>query len=400
MAYAEKCGKNTWRVRYPADDGTLGSISGFPTKTAAQNAADEINVDKRRGTFHDPAAGRITLAEWAVPWFDALDVGPNTTVQYESLFRNHLEPRWGQTSLSSITGIGVTTWAKKKRAEGYARSTTATMVKLLAMMLSDAADENMIIANPIRPNRRGRRRHERTIERIWTTPEKALRIALHAAALGGIWAGILVLTAAWTGARWGELLGLQRHNLNLDLGTLTIHHDTGALLEIGGHFELGPPKTAESARSVSLPPFLIALLTYLLTTHTHPFVFLTPDHGHPRRSNFSRRIMRPAADGTLRHPRHRLHLPPTEPGLTVHGLRHSHKTWMIADGIPEVAQARRLGHRVPDKIQDIYSHVAPEVETRLLTNLQHRWDTALATLTQLATHETALDTPLLQLAAA
>jgi hypothetical protein len=67
--------------------------------------------------------------------------------------------------------------------------------------------------------------------------------------------------------------------------------------------------------------------------------------------------------------------------LTFHGLRHSHKTWLIADGIPDVAQARRLGHRIPDKIQHIYSHVAPEVETRLLDALQHRWITALAALT-------------------
>ncbi|MGW4589293.1 hypothetical protein ACWEKJ_18395 [Amycolatopsis thermoflava] len=41
---------------------------------------------------------------------------------------------------------------------------------------------------------------------------------------------------------------------------------------------------------------------------------------------------------------------------------------MIADGIPEVAQSRRLGHRIPDEISDIYSHVAAEVEARLLDN--------------------------------
>lgn len=62
-------------------------------------------------------------------------------------------------------------------------------------------------------------------------------------------------------------------------------------------------------------------------------------------------------------------------------FRHSHKTWLIADGIPDVAQARRLGHRIPDKIEHIYSHVAPEIETRLINALQHRWTTALHTLT-------------------
>jgi integrase len=36
-----------------------------------------------------------------------------------------------------------------------------------------------------------------------------------------------------------------------------------------------------------------------------------------------------------------------KPGLTFHGLRHSHNTWMIDDGIMDVARARRLGHHVP-----------------------------------------------------
>jgi hypothetical protein len=90
--------------------------------------------------------------------------------------------------------------------------------------------------------------------------------------------------------------------------------------------------------------------------------------------------MRPAADGTTHQPRPAIAVPPVAPGLTFHGLRHSHKTWLIADGIPDVAQARRLGHRLPDQIQHIYSHVAPELEPRLLDALQHRWTTALAAL--------------------
>ncbi|GAB3003437.1 tyrosine-type recombinase/integrase [Amycolatopsis acidiphila] len=71
---------------------------------------------------------------------------------------------------------------------------------------------------------------------------------------------------------------------------------------------------------------------------------------------------------------------PVVPGLHFHGLRHSHKTWMIADGIPEVGQARRLGHEIPNDIREIYSHVAPEVDTRLVDALQRRWIDALASL--------------------
>lgn len=54
-------------------------------------------------------------------------------------------------------------------------------------------------------------------------------------------------------------------------------------------------------------------------------------------------------------------------------------TWMIADGVPEIAQSERLGHKIiQDSVRETYSHVAQEVENRLLVRLQERWDDAVA----------------------
>ena len=86
----------------------------------------------------------------------------------------------------------------------------------------------------------------------------------------------------------------------------------------------------------------------------------------------------PTRHGPWAHRNPLLRLEPAKPGLTFHGLRHGHKTWMIADGVPEVVQARRLGHILGDRIQETYSHVAAEVETRLLDGLQDRWLKAVA----------------------
>lgn len=141
----------------------------------------------------------------------------------------------------------------------------------------------------------------------------------------GPWAGVLIITAGWTGARWGELLGLQRHNIHLDDGFLVIDPDIGALHEVNGHFSLGPPKTAESARTITLPSFLTGLLRAHLATHTHNHVFVTAEGEHPRRSNFAPRAMRPAADGNTHLPQAPVRSHPIQPGLTFHGLRHSHK---------------------------------------------------------------------------
>ncbi|MGP4030269.1 hypothetical protein [Actinomadura sp. 3N407] len=68
---------------------------------------------------------------------------------------------------------------------------------------------------------------------------------------------------------------------------------------------------------------------------------------------------------------------PLVEGLTPHGLRHSHKTWMLEDSIPEVLQAERLGHTVPG-IRGVYSHVSDSMRDELKVKLQRRWEQSLA----------------------
>jgi integrase len=55
-----------------------------------------------------------------------------------------------------------------------------------------------------------------------------------------------------------------------------------------------------------------------------------------------------------------------------HDLRHTHKTWLIEDGIPEIAQAKRLGHRLGG-VRGIYSHVTEPMQQRIADTLQQRW---------------------------
>ncbi len=130
----------------------------------------------------------------------------------------------------------------------------------------------------------------------------------------GKWAGVLMITAAWTGARWGELVSLQRHNTHLDEGCLVIDPDIGALHEVNGKLSLGPPKTDDSARTISLPPFLIDLLRAHLASCDHPHVFVTAEGELLRRRNVARRATRPAADGTPPDKRTRVPLQPIRPG--------------------------------------------------------------------------------------
>lgn len=168
--------------------------------------------------------------------------------------------------------------------------------------------------------------------------------------------------------RWGELVGLQRVNCRLNDARIAVDPEHGALHEVAGTLELGPPKTPAAVRDILLPPFLVDLLRQHLADHDHPHVFLGRDGGFHRRSNFHRRTWRPATNGDPTRG-----IPPVITGMHFHDLRHSHKTWLIEDGVPEVAQAKRLGHRLPG-VRGIYSHVTAVVEQRLVDGLQARWE--------------------------
>ena len=51
-------------------------------------------------------------------------------------------------------------------------------------------------------------------------------------------------------------------------------------------------------------------------------MFATPTGQPHRNSNFGRRALRPAVDGTFHRPQAAVRLDPVRPGLTFHGLRH------------------------------------------------------------------------------
>jgi integrase len=171
--------------------------------------------------------------------------------------------------------------------------------------------------------------------------------------------------------RWGELAGLARDNVDLEHASIHVHPDVGALHEVDGKLFLGPPKTADSVRDIRLPPFLVTLLGEILSSHPRSIVFCGARGGFQRRSNFNRRAWTPAVAGDPNRG-----VPAILAGMHFHDLRHTHKTWLIEDDIPEIAQAKRLGHRLAG-VRGIYSHVTEPMQQRIAHALQQRWQATL-----------------------
>jgi integrase len=67
---------------------------------------------------------------------------------------------------------------------------------------------------------------------------------------------------------------------------------------------------------------------------------------------------------------------PVAPGLTPHGLRHSHKSWMHQERVHEVLAEHRLGHELPG-IAGRYTHVTDAMRRELTAAMERAWGEAL-----------------------
>ena len=67
---------------------------------------------------------------------------------------------------------------------------------------------------------------------------------------------------------------------------------------------------------------------------------------------------------------------PLRPGLTPHGLRHGHQTWLDDLGVRYVLQSERMGDEVPG-MRGVYSHITPRMRAELRDRLQMRWESSL-----------------------
>lgn len=439
MAYAEKRGdgKYPWRARYKRPDGTLGSEPGFRTKKAAKEWGDDQEAAVRAGRWQDPEKARTPFGEFVPLWMGAQKVAPATANKRRYLLNRHLLPAFEHMRLCEINIFTAQAWANKQTC---APATVKSSLTLLSSILTGAADAGYLLANPMYGRRRqmvDRPEHDVTKQHgavdhtvaeskdvVWAQPDHVFQLYQR---LGGV-AGLMVVTAAYTGLRWGELTGLHRNAALLkradmidrqpfERTVLRIDPLIGSLHEV--EFEvtddelsawnaaedrrlaecrekgwkakrrrepetivkmyLGPPKNKTSAREVDLPPFLVALWEKHLASWPHEYVFATEADGKWwRRGNFGRGHLRPAADGRDGIPRKRGFAgreawEPILPGLTMHGLRHSHDTWMKDDRVDRALRFEAMGWAVSGDIEGVYEHVTPGMRKERLEALEGRW---------------------------
>ena len=320
MAHVRKLKSGKWQatVRHPS--GQRWSKSDPLKRVVAEWAAD-VEAKMRRGEFVDPAAGRLTLADWWAKWNATRRIEAATRDKNLSWWRNHIEPRFGRWPLGSIHSWDVEEWVADMTHRKVGAETVASSLRLLTQMLAAAMRHQLLGANPA------------ALVTAPAPPKHVDRFLSRdeAARLLEQFEGqdrVLVETLLYCGLRFQEAAGLRRYRVDLLRKRLQVAR---VQPRKGGEKK---PKTDAGTRPVPLTDELAVELSRIIPAPDEGLVFTSPQGSRLRYDNWLRRSWQPALK--------RAALPDPQP--TPHDLRHTYGSWLGEAGMPEGQIVALMGH--------------------------------------------------------
>jgi integrase len=384
-------------------DGTrrFESLGGYPTRAQAEAALADALARRSHGFLLDPA--KLTVNQYLDRWLDHVRTNrrARTVARYTALLRDHVRPSIGTRPLKQLTPLEIQAvydrlavgGRRDGKPGGLAPQHILAVHRCLHRALAQAVTWRLIAHNPTAhatppPVPR--------TQAVTLAPEQVAVLLDAAGHTSSPWLGVWTVLAAATGARNGELCGLEWADLDLNAGTvqfrqtLTIIDPTVLFADIGGNggagkrggrkeLAVGPLKSAASNAILTLPPFAVQALRHhrrqqhrlhlslgqpptLRLRWVEPgqpprpveldLVFRT-ERGTPVNPNHaSRAFARLAASaGVAAHP---------------HLLRHALASVMAANKEPASIIAAQLRHADGGALaQRVYIHQLPQTAPRL-----------------------------------
>jgi integrase len=364
-------GPSSWRLKFDAgrDPGTGKRDTRFVTvrgtKKQAQVELTRILAAIDSGSLVDPSA--ITVAQYLRGWIDTaetLTVSGKTAERYRQLIERQIIPHLGSHQLQKLKAAHIANWHaklfegptdEKPKVEGVkeprplAARTVGHAHRVLRKALQDAMTRELTTRNPaalVSPP---------TVvsEEMEMLSAAQVTTVLAAARQKSFYPHLVLLLA--TGMRRGELMGLQWGDVDLDQSSLRIERAVEKTKKHG--LRIKSPKTKHGRRRLSLPSAAVSTLRdhrkaqleirLVLGIGKIPdTAFVFGDHmGNVRDPDWLTKAWgRLVASASL-------------PEVTLHALRHSHASALIAAGTDPVTVSRRLGHGSPTVTMAVYAHL-------------------------------------------
>jgi integrase len=336
------------RVRYASFKGT---------KKAAAIELARLIAEQAAGNGVDPTKATVAefLATWLADWAKQ-NVSPLSFQHYEQMIRFYIVPRIGALPVQKLKPQHIQSlYAGLGRDGGKGRRplsprTVSNVHGLLKRALGHAQKWATISTNPAEsvdapsvPN-----------SEVEILTEQQIAHFLNGS-VGHELRSLFVFLLG-TGARRSEGLALAWRDLDLDRGVVTIR---ASLEHVRPDKQMRrkEPKTRAGRRSVTLSPWLVAELRAHRARQQEQRLYLGMGRAPDDSPVFA------LWDGSWRTPNSastawsRLADELGFPEITLHALRHTHVSSLIAAGADVVTVSRRIGHANPTVTLSVYSHL-------------------------------------------
>lgn len=352
-------GSDSYTVVYRTPAGKQKWEGGFATKGDAQKRLNVV-----LGSIQDDRyveVKNIVFREFCDKWMSEKQptLKPKTWASYKSALKNWITPKFGDWPMCDITRAAVKSFGNELLAKNeLSVKFIKNVLVLLYAIFEDAVDSDCIAANPARSSLKDLPSVAAS-EVVVPTPEEVVRTMEHLPATYQV----LMATAAVTGVRRAELLGLQWDDVDWLNSSIrvrrTLQRITKALLTTGKFrnvqrigdtcLAIVTPKSENALRTVEMSSKIAALLASLRSREqesspTSPFIFQT-DLGLPIDPDAVYDVLHGAQDAAdVRR-------------FGLHGLRHLYSS-LLASNCPDVKfTQQKLGHASAQTTFDIYTHV-------------------------------------------
>lgn len=383
----EKRGDNSYRLR--VSGGYTGEGKRITYKKTIQ-AKNKTEAQKELALFiaeietgQALSAKKMRFRDYSDFWINNYaipNLSPKTYERYKSMLKARILPYLGNMYLDKIQPMQLmylyqelseSTYVRKNVSHKLSSKTVLEHHRLLHSMLQQAVYWQMIPYNPA-----SRVRPPKAKKPNINFYDDAQTIALIKALEGEeLKFRVIILLTIFTGLRRGEVLGLEWQDINFKNSSLTVRQASQYVSSIGIYTK--DPKTETSNRIISIPESIIKLLKEYQKEQLKTRLRLGKEWIETNRL-FVQWNGAPMHPDTITKWFRQFLEDKNLPHITFHGLRHTHATLLISQGLDVRTVSNRLGHAQTSTTLNIYAHAFAKMDREAsdkLDNLLYREDT-------------------------
>lgn len=326
--------------------------SGFKTKKEAQVAAAEVEAELRRGVV--PHLQPEPFGQYFEVWLKTFktNISNNTLERYRNTLET-IRSYFGDKPLQKITKRSYQAFLNDY-GQTHAKSSTRKLNTHIRACVKNAVDEGIIRVDFTRDAVLSGERGKRTEEKHLEYEESKRLLNTVSTRLDQSPTYYLILLALTSGMRFGELVGLTRKDFDFFNNTINISKTWGYTNKM--HEGFGPTKNEESIRVIKMDHQTMKVFKQLFQNkpdNIHKLVFYSPASKYKVISN-----------NTVNKMLGRLSTELNIKQITIHGLRHTHASVLLYQGVSIYYVSERLGHGDIETTLNTYSHVLKEMRAR------------------------------------